>query len=107
MKQFDTEFRKVIFTGQGICHVYRFFDSRKRVCLGVLKEGSMKGEICVIFDSDPIYSIEVMSYSTIGHITKENFIEFLNHFPHMRPYIIDQIIHNPYDYEREEFVKIC
>ena len=55
--------------------MYRLFDSGKRVCLSVLTEGAMKGEISVIFDSDPVYSIEVMSYSTIGHITKENFNE--------------------------------
>ncbi len=47
----------------------------------------MKGEISVIFDSDPLYSIEVMSYSTIGHITKENFTEFLNHFPKMKEWL--------------------
>lgn len=96
-----------MITGGGICHVYRNFDSRKRVCVGTLLEGSVKGETSVIFDVDPTFSIEAMSYCTIGMITQVNFLEFLNHFTQMRKFLIDQIIHNPYDFEREEFVKLC
>jgi hypothetical protein len=48
--------------------VYRYFDSRKLICLGTLKEGSIKGETSVVFDSDPRYSVLAMSYCTIGVI---------------------------------------
>lgn len=73
MKQADENFRKVVITGQGICHVYRFFDSRRRVCYGTIKEGSIQGETCVIFDSNPVFSVEAMSYCTIGVINCANF----------------------------------
>lgn len=84
MRQFDEEFRKVVITGAGICHVYRSYNSRKTICLGTLKEGSIKGETSVIFDSDPIYTVKAMSYCTIGVINEQNFQDFLSHFGSMR-----------------------
>ena len=48
-----------------------------------------------------------MSYCTIGVIDQIAFNEFIAHFNDLRRFIIDQIIHNPYDLEREEFVKLC
>ena len=48
-----------------------------------------------------------MSYCTIGVINEQNFQDFLSHFGSMRQFIINQIIHNPYDLEREEFVKLA
>lgn len=107
MRQFDDTFRKVVITGAGICHVYRSFNSKKKVCLGTLKEGSIKGETSVIFNSNPIYTVKAMSYCTIGVINEQNFNDFLSHFPGMRQFIMNQIIHNPYDLEREEFVKLA
>ena len=75
--------------------------------LGTLVEGSLTGEICVIFNSNPVNTIESMSYCTIGMINEQNFLDFLSHFTKMKKFIIDQIIHNPYDLDREEFVKLC
>lgn len=51
--------------------VYKYIDSRKRIYLGDLKEGSLLGEIQVVFDSNPTFSIECMSYCTVGVIHKE------------------------------------
>lgn len=89
MEQFDTTNRQVVITGQGICHVFRQIDSRKRICLGTLYEGSIKGETCAIFDSNPTITIESMSYCTIGVIKQKEFNEFLAHFNDLRKFIID------------------
>ena len=89
MRQQDSSFRKVVITGQGICNVYRNFNSRKRVLLGTLVEGSLTGETCVIFNSDPVNTVMAMSYCTIGMINEQNFLEFLSHFTKMKKFIID------------------
>lgn len=43
MEQFDENFRRLLITGDGICKVYKYFDSRQRLCLGDMKEGSLVG----------------------------------------------------------------
>ena len=89
MRQFDSSFRKVVITGQGVCHVYRKFSSRKHVFLGTLVEGSLTGETSVIFNTDPDYTIQAMSYCTVGMINEQNFLDFLSHFTQMKKFIID------------------
>jgi len=71
---------------------YKYFDTRSRYCLGSLKEGTMLGDREVIFDCSPIYHIESVSYCTIGCISKENFIEFLDSYPIMKKAMTDRII---------------
>lgn len=44
MEQYDHSFRKLMITGMGVCNVYKYFDSRNRVCLGELQEGRIIGE---------------------------------------------------------------
>jgi CRP-like cAMP-binding protein len=77
------------------------------VCLGILRQGALSGETQVLFDSDPAYSIECQSYCTIGVISREKFIEVTTSFPDIRQTMIDQVLGNPYDDEREQFVDIC
>ena len=74
----------MIITGAGLSRVFKYLDSRKRIFLGNLKEGALVGEIQVVFDSSPVYSIECMTYCTIGVITKENFWEMITNFPEMK-----------------------
>ena len=54
-----------------------------------------------------MFSIECATYCTIGVITKENFWEMITTYPEMKQQVIDQIIQNPHDHERESFVKLC
>ena len=68
--QYDHRFRAIYVTGQGLCTVYLQFTTRQRYTLGKLCEGSIIGEAQVIFDSDPPYSVESSSYSTVGCITQ-------------------------------------
>ena len=107
MSQYDENFRQLIITGAGLCQVFKYIDWRKRIYLGNLKEGSLVGEIQVMFDSDPVYSIECMSYCTIGIISKEKFWELITNFPEMKQTVIDFIIQNPHDSDRENFVRLC
>lgn len=57
MSQYDESFRQMIITGTGLSRVFKYIDTRKRILLGNLREGSLVGEINVVFDSAPVYSI--------------------------------------------------
>ena len=45
MKSYDKNFKRVFYTGEGVCNVYQYFDSSNRLCLGSLKKGTIVGEI--------------------------------------------------------------
>ena len=42
------------------------------------------GEVEVLFDSDPMYTIEAMSYCTIGIVSQESFLNVLQKFPEFK-----------------------
>jgi CRP-like cAMP-binding protein len=107
MEQYDDYFRKIHITGAGVCNVYKYFDARNRVCLGQLHEGELCGETSILFDSDPQYSIEGQSYCTIGTIEEVNMNKFLGNNPKVRQIMIDKIINNHFDENREDFVRLC
>lgn len=69
--------------------------------------GSIVGLAQCVFDSDPLYTVEAMSYCTVAVISKENFNKIMTKHKQLRGNIIEQTIHNPYDAQRENFVKIC
>ena len=87
--------------------MYKYFDTRQRLCLGDLKEGSLVGITQVLFDCNPLYTIETLSYCNIGHVTREKFIELAATFPDLRTSFRDQVLHNPFDIEREQFIKLA
>lgn len=61
----------------------------------------------VLFDCNPLYTIETMSYCTVGHVPRESFSEFVTVFPEVKVALRDQVLQNPFDGEREQFVKLC
>jgi hypothetical protein len=67
----------------------------------------MLGATQIIFDSDPIYSVETQSYCTIGSISKDDIGIFFNMFPKMRCTFINEITSNPFDFDCKEFVELC
>lgn len=87
--------------------MYKYFDARNRVCLGQLHEGELCGETTILFDSDPQLSIEGQSYCTIGTIEHEGMNKFFGTFPKLRSSMIENIIKNPFDQDREDFVQLC
>lgn len=48
-----------------------------------------------------------MSYCTVGHVSRESFTEFITIFPDVRLALRDQVLQNPFDGEREQFVKLA
>ena len=74
--------------------------------MGDLNEGSLVGVSQVLFDCDPLYTIETMSYCTVGVIPVEKFQELISAYPDIKKAFKDQVIQNPFDSEREQFVKI-
>ena len=67
----------------------------------------MIGAVSVIFDCNPFVSVESKSYCTIATIPKYDFKELLCFFPCIKQPIIDSIINNPYDMDRDYFVYKC
>ena len=106
MRQFDSSFRRLLITGNGHCKVFKYFDSRQRLCLGDLNEGSLVGVTQVLFDCNPLYTVETMSYCTVGEIENSKFIELITAYPDIKKAFKDQVIQNPFDSEREMFVKL-
>lgn len=60
-----------------------------------------------VFESDPLYSIEAQSYCTIGQIEFEKLHQFFGKFPEIKEEMINEVISNPFDSEREHFLSIC
>lgn len=75
--------------------------------MGYLKKGTLIGEVQCLFDSDPIYTVEAQSYSTVAIISQQDFNHILAKYNDLRNIIIEMTIHNPYDQLREDFVAIC
>jgi hypothetical protein len=107
MNQLDQEFDKLLITGNGLCKVFKYFDTRQRLCLGTMKEGQLLGICQVMFECRPFYTIETMSYCTIGIIQNTAVKELLSNYIDMKKAFNDQVIQNPFDNERELFVKLC
>ena len=70
-------------------------------------EGKILGEIALVYNTQPLESVETKSYCSIVKINNHAFNEMLVHYPHIKTRIINQIINNPYDLERDFFIKKC
>ena len=70
VKQYEKSDRRVFITGAGLCTVYQYQDSRTRICLGFLEQGTMIGEVQCVFDSDPLITVEAGSYCTVAIISQ-------------------------------------
>ena len=97
----------VYFTSAGYVDVFQLKDQIKHVYLGQIGEGNMIGEDSVINDILPKISVKAKSYSTLAMITREEFKEMLQLFPEFKESIAMQIIDDPYDIMRDEFVDMC
>ena len=90
--------------GAGYANVYKYFDQRRRVLLGPLQEAMLIGDTQIIFDMTPTFTVETMTYSNVGVVYYDEFKEFFERFPDMKKCLMDEIIWNPYDKDREAFV---
>ena len=93
--------------GAGKAKAYRYLDSRVRTPLGQFLEGQIIGEIQVLFDTLPTFTIETESYCNLATITFKKVKKFMETNQHVKQDMIDEIMWNPYDYERDEFIKLC
>ena len=67
----------------------------------------MWGETTVLFDSDPTFSVEARSHCTLGYIDIHQMNNFFIKFPKIKQKMIQEVISNPYDHDRERFVHLC
>ena len=93
--------------GSGNSRAYKYADSRIRISLGQFACGILIGDISVIFDQAATYSIETETYSIMGVVSPEDVQDILIKYPQLRKDIMEEILWNPYDYQREEFVTAC
>jgi hypothetical protein len=89
MSQFQEEFNQLIITGNGFCKVFKYFDTRKRLCLGTIEEGQLLGVPQVLFECKPFYTIETMSYCTIGFISNTAVKDLMTSFHDMKKAFTD------------------
>ena len=107
IKQFDNDNMNIYFTGAGVCYIWRHFNTRRKHFLDKVEEGSMINEVAAAFETAPEFSVESVSYCTIGKISFKIFQDMLGQKPIVRESLIESIISNPYDHEREFFVENC
>ena len=60
----------------------------------------------MIFDKSPEETITCNTYCTIGELGSKQFKIMIQQFPYFKDNMIDKFINNPYDEDRDFFVKI-
>lgn len=105
IKQFDNDNFHIYLTGAGVCNIWRYFDSRHKELLDNILEGEMINEVATAMETAPEFSVESVSYCTIGKIDYKLFCEMITQLPQVKTTLIASIINNPYDHEREFFVQ--
>ena len=51
--------------------------------------------------------MKTSSYSTLGIVSQKHFLEICRTHPKLHNEMLLEIVQNPYDAERDQFVKIC
>lgn len=80
MEQFDTKNLSFYITGQGGNTAYKYLDSRRRICLGLVPDGTMIGLPQILFENQPMYTIEANSYCAVGSISLAKFKELFDRY---------------------------
>ena len=91
----------------GRAEVFKYYDSRQRIFLGKFLDGILIGDTQITFSTHPTFTIETTSYCNFGVIHGSHFLELFVKFPDMKKWIVDEIIWNPYDSDRDEFVRLA
>ena len=61
----------------------------------------------MIFETVPNYTVESVNYCNMGVLSKYDSEQMFEKFPFMKKRILDEILWNPYDPVREDFIKTC
>jgi len=61
--------------GAGKAKVFKYFDSRERMAIGVFQDDILIGDVESTFDCDPSYTVETATYCSIGVITSSHVVE--------------------------------
>ena len=104
---YDNSVQRIVLVGSGMCKVFKTFNKSWRICLAKVYPGTIMGEPQVLFNSGLNYSLECVTYCNIGIIQKEKINEYFMDYPDMKDAMIQNVINNPYDRERDIFVNIC
>lgn len=99
MTQYE-KFYNFVILGTGVSASYKYMDSRERISLGSFPCGVLIGEIPVFFDMPATYTVETVSYSNVAIVSPKDVKDYLIKNPEIRQDILDEILWNPYDYQR-------
>lgn len=70
--------------GAGKAKVFKYFDSRERIEIGVFEDDILIGDVEATFDCDPSYTVETDTYCSIGIVKHSNVKELFKKFPAMK-----------------------
>ena len=65
----------LMIMGEGVNTAYMMMDSRTKICLGLIPDGTMVGLPQILFGCDSSYSIEATSYCSASSLTTEKLNE--------------------------------
>jgi hypothetical protein len=60
-----------------------------------------------MFDSSPKVTIQTETYSSIMKLHQHDFTEMLRQFTFMKKIIQTKIINDPFDEDRDNFIRVC
>ena len=107
LRQFFRDDERFLFiSGDGLLMIYKNVTTMKRVLLAQISKGHLIGDISLIFNSVPLESVTCKSYCNLAMITEEDATYTMKLFPNVKVEIISRVIENPYDPERDYFVKL-
>lgn len=104
MKQNDPDYKDIYITGMGSSEVFKQLDQFIKKHCDTLEEGTMIGAVNVIYDNKPSVTVQARNYTTIGLIGATDFKEMLLFSPDIKLDLINGIVNNPYDFDRDYFV---
>ena len=83
--------------GVGCNTAYMMLDSRTKICLGLLPDGTMTGLPQILFDCENFYSIEATSYCSASSLSLERLNEVFDKHMNLRVSLRNFVFRNPYD----------
>lgn len=80
----DRSQAQLLIMGQGVNTAYKLLDSKTKICMGLIPDGSIIGLPQVMFDFQPTFSIEASSYCSVAFLHYEKLSEIFELFKQLR-----------------------
>ena len=78
-----------------------------KIPLGFIPSCVLIGDIPFLFENAASYAIETVCYCSMGVIHGHDFHDMIKKTPTIKKDMVQEILDNPYDHMREEFIETC